>query len=150
MVLHSHFVPGCWKRSKENTARLSKYDCIKGREKKNRGSGGNVFPSASPCDQSSSSERARVCVLFSVTVCVLFGVCIAGYFYKDAGWVLDLGGHNSSTKTLPCSPTYSAGRQRLPLMLNERSSNNGRHRVIPLFLLPRLHFSAIHSSFLPS
>lgn len=57
----------------------------------------------SACDHSSMSECSLVCMLLSVTVCVLFGVCTGVYLYKDIGGVLDLW---VTVQTLRHTPFY--------------------------------------------
>lgn len=74
-----------------------------------------------------------MCMLSSVTVCVLFGVCAAGYLYKDVGGVLDPGVAVQTLRHSPFHPLIQVAVKALPLKLNERIDNNRPRKVISLF-----------------
>lgn len=68
----------------------------------------------SACDHSSVSECTRVCMLSSVTVCVLFGVCTGVYLYKNVGGVLDLWVTVQTLRHAPFHPLIQVAVEAFP------------------------------------
>lgn len=88
----------------------------------------------SSCDRSGMTECTRVCVLSSVTACVLFGVCSGVYLYKDVGGVLDLRVRIQTVGHAPPSiHPFRPLSKLFPSKPNERSLDKRRRQVISLF-----------------
>lgn len=122
--LHSDTVPWCWNESKGKMARVCVGVCVCASRMEHFKTARSDFKNVCVClcvclsvaVRSLKREwvRTRVCVLSSLTVCVLFSVCTGVYLYKDVGGVLDLWVTVQTVRHTPFHPLIQVAVEGFP------------------------------------